>query len=612
MARTRPLTAPQLVTRYERWLGRSADPDALDNVRLLLDVRATYLADDPVCWYPGDICELLLRICPRKVDADPRLLATGPADLRHFLGFLEASGELDGARLGQLLAELDDAAPRFAAAMADRRSWGMAKTAFDGMSEDGVDVTDERAVQAWVDERNAGLAQPSERPGLVLPPVVLAEPDELRRRAAQAPLVQRVGALVAYLGPTGRAVTQTGALKVIDAKALAADCGDEERLLRPAAWMGGINRMADLQGVTEAHSLAVGAGLVDIAAGRARRQPAKPGVADELARAAALATAALEAGVFLAGDRDGFVVAWALQAVEESLAVLLAHLYVTAEPVPVEVLHQLVRIQLPGYVGDDVPMFVSGYLSRVLRRFDRLGMIEQLGWQVPPDRQQIFGDSAVPEPTSVVITPLGTWWAQALFTKLGLRAPLAGELATAGAGELCDGIRAYDEAAIEAEIAAWVAARGDDAACAQLAGLLGSEQLEHRQLALALLDRFDGAPSTVREMLTDERSRPYARFWLESRGHEVDAVHMQPGDLPLLFVEGAVLLVDVPELVPVELADLGSVEEQAALVRELWRVPSPHVRPVLEAIEAEAAPVVRKAARRALHSLRSAQGARNG
>ena len=72
-----------------------------------------------------------------------------------------------------------------------------------------------------------------------------------RRAAAAAPFVVRVGALLSHVGPEGRTTTQTGALRLVDAQALAPTCGDEERLLRPEPWQGQVRRMADLRGVEE-------------------------------------------------------------------------------------------------------------------------------------------------------------------------------------------------------------------------------------------------------------------------------------------------------------------------------------------------------------------------
>ena len=48
---------------------------------------------------------------------------------------------------------------------------------------------------------------------LVLPPVTLASEHELHRATEATPLVERVNALLAYIGPQGRAVTQTGAVR---------------------------------------------------------------------------------------------------------------------------------------------------------------------------------------------------------------------------------------------------------------------------------------------------------------------------------------------------------------------------------------------------------------
>jgi hypothetical protein len=297
----------ELVGRYARWLGGDVDHEDLANLDLMLTVRRDYFDADPLEWGEGDVTELLLGVFPRKVQADPRLLRTGPGVLAAFLGYLEKTGQLRGSGLHQVHAELAEAAPRFAVAMQDSSRFGMAKSLLGSMCADGVDVEDETAVQEWIEAFNDRPY--AERKALtddvvpadlddgptVLPPVSLPGDDELRAAAAAAALVRQVAELLTYVGPEGRAVTQTGALRLIDAKALAATCGDENRLHRQRE----VRRMADLPGVTEAYELALQAGLLDVTSTRVRRNMAQPGVSDELARAAVLATAAVELGVFV-------------------------------------------------------------------------------------------------------------------------------------------------------------------------------------------------------------------------------------------------------------------------------------------------------------------------
>jgi hypothetical protein len=164
----------------------------------------------------------------------------------------------------------------------------------------GGDIADRAALT------DPGMTPMPEPVDIVLPPVSLASEEELRRAAAAAPLVVRVCALPSHLGPDGRPTTQTGALRVADAKALAPVCGDEVRLERPEHFQRELRWMADLPGVEEAYELTLHARLLDQTASRVRRNPGHPGATDELARVAALADAALELGVDV-GDAPDYL-----------------------------------------------------------------------------------------------------------------------------------------------------------------------------------------------------------------------------------------------------------------------------------------------------------------
>ena len=613
----------ELVEQFGRWFPGEPDPEELDNLDLMLTVRWDYLSEQLCTWHEGDITELLLGVFPRKVQSDASLLRDGPRVLERFLSFLEQSGRLRGSGIYQVHAELADVAPKFAFAMTDASRFGLAKSLFASMSTEGVDMEDPRAVEQWIGDFNArsfsdrgaitddvvaGLILPPE-PEVVLPPVTLASEDELRRAATAAPLVVQVEALLAHVGPQGRPVTQTGALRLVDAKALASACGDDERLHRPAHWRGEVRRMADLPGVTEAYLLAVAAELLDVSATRVRRDPSQPGVADPLARSAALAAAALDLGVFL-GDAPHRMEDL-VDAVSGELPGVLSLLYRTGEPVAVE--------ELAGRLADGVGVDPAGsyeweastvrsYLERSFDRFERLGMLERLGVHVSPGRAHLglVGEQV----TSVRLTPLGVWWLQQTLVEFGFRAPVRGALAELGAGELCDGMVGYSVEDGQAELRGWSQARGADEAARQLAALLADAEVTRRLFALHVLDEVPGAEQAVRPLLDDPAARPYARMWLQSRDLDVAGSYLNADDELLLFVDTAGMLVELgagDELVQ-QLPALGEPGRQVDFVRRLWRVDSPFTEPLLQTLADSAPPVVSKAARKALHSLRSARG----
>jgi len=398
-------------------------------------------------------------------------------------------------------------------------------------------------------------------------------------------------------------VTQTGALRVLDAKVLAEACGDSERLHRPEHWQREVRRMADLPGVHEAYELAVRAELLHVSATLVRRDLGSPSAADPTAMAAALATAAVEVGVWVGEVPDH--IADVVEAVGEQLPGVLSALYAAGEPVGTE--------ELAGHVADEIGIpsdsswrsAVRSYLERACARFERLGMLTRLGLHVPPRLAEL--GQAGEQSTSVSLTPLGVWWWRALLAENGVRAPLLGELAVASAGGLADGLQGYSQEDGQAELAAWTAVRGGEEAARQIAALLADADVGRRQFSLAVLADLPDAESAVRPLLDDPVARPYARMWLETNGQEVADSYRHDADDALLFVETAGLILgsagpgELVAQLPGEGRDL-----QVDLVRQLWRVDSPFTGPVLQALATTAPPVLSKAARKALFSFRSA------
>lgn len=361
--------------------------------------------------------------------------------------------------------------------------------------------------------------------------------------------------------------------------------------------------MADLSGVTEAYELAVHIGLIDLTATRVRRDSSQPEATDALVCAFSLADAALELGVFLGDPPDH--VADLVDAVSAELPGVIAVLYAAGEPVAVDELAEQVADEI-GLDDDNWVPTTRGYLERAFERFERLGMLVRLGVHVPPDRQYwgVLGERT----TTVTLTPLGVAWLQQTLPTYGVRAPLVGDLAALPAAELLEGLTGYSLEAGEVELAAWTELRGASEAARQLAELLSDADVGRRQFALAMLDKVPDAESAVRPLLDDATARPYARVWLESHGVPVDDHYYCPEDDLLLFVDTAGVMVEhgaINELVA-QLPGLGSQERQIELVRHLWRVDSPFTSPVLQALAASAPASVSKAARKALHSLRSA------
>ena len=106
-------------------------------------------------WTRADVEEYLLDHYPRKLSADDDLIACTPECVAAFLGFLEERDLLTGDAPAELESACRRLGPRFEWAARDRRRWGPAKAITTQMLAEGVDLGDERAVAAWMDEWGA-------------------------------------------------------------------------------------------------------------------------------------------------------------------------------------------------------------------------------------------------------------------------------------------------------------------------------------------------------------------------------------------------------------------------------------------------------------------------
>ena len=156
--------ARRILNQYERWATeRGLVPDGeadrrRDRIGILIHGRADYLRKpDPTHWRSGDVHELLMQHCAaRQADAWD-LAMYGPTEVRDFLRFLDETERLHpgSTRVSTLLKELDRLTPKFAAAMADKSQWRLAKRVFTAMSADGVDPADQFAADLWAEKFSA-------------------------------------------------------------------------------------------------------------------------------------------------------------------------------------------------------------------------------------------------------------------------------------------------------------------------------------------------------------------------------------------------------------------------------------------------------------------------
>jgi len=114
-------------------------------------------------WTEPDLAQLLLDYVPREVLVDDMLLSELVPAAADFLAFLDERALLAGEPLPELLDACAGLEQPFADAFTTAPSTGPADALVRAMIADGVDLSDEGQVQAWVARYNAGSQADRER-----------------------------------------------------------------------------------------------------------------------------------------------------------------------------------------------------------------------------------------------------------------------------------------------------------------------------------------------------------------------------------------------------------------------------------------------------------------
>jgi hypothetical protein len=142
----------------------AADRSTADLARWFIDFACDYGAGDPLRWSPIAVEILLGDWLPRKAILEPGEIRLLPDVLRRFVRFsAHRKGLADGV-IAETLEAVDHFAPDFTDGMADEGRAGPAKEIAMALRAAGIDLTDESAVERWIDERNEALQ--SSREGL--------------------------------------------------------------------------------------------------------------------------------------------------------------------------------------------------------------------------------------------------------------------------------------------------------------------------------------------------------------------------------------------------------------------------------------------------------------
>ena len=143
--------------------GQLIDEDrevAVDIVRSVAELMAMYQGELPHQWSASALMECLTEDVPRKISADDDYYDAIPDAMIALLEHVADTGELEqGRKLAKLVAS---EAVGIRRAAHDPARWGMAKTVCMAAHAEGVDPTDSRQMEGFVERWNQRVAPPPE------------------------------------------------------------------------------------------------------------------------------------------------------------------------------------------------------------------------------------------------------------------------------------------------------------------------------------------------------------------------------------------------------------------------------------------------------------------
>jgi hypothetical protein len=141
-------------TRWSNATGSAFGPDCFEE---LVHYKWGYLDGHLTRWRCADLDEVLLELFPAKVVVEAEDMGDVVPEAKTFITFLAETGLLDPGsdqpeRLHLHLGKIES---RFVRRMADRRRYSWGKRFWLGAAEAGVDVDDEKALAAYIEDFNA-------------------------------------------------------------------------------------------------------------------------------------------------------------------------------------------------------------------------------------------------------------------------------------------------------------------------------------------------------------------------------------------------------------------------------------------------------------------------
>lgn len=501
---------------------------------------------------------------------------------------------------------------------------GPAAALVRAMLAEGVDLDDQNAIGAWLDDFNArpyderDRILPDSLSDVAVPPLALPDDATLAAAALESSAMTQLVRFLEWIGD-GRPLTDKGNLKRADGRQLidllgTADRFDEtigDRTFRTKS-------TTELPTVDLVYRLAVAARLARRHRGTVKRtrrgtaliRAAGGGDTDAAEVLEAWRTVVLEMvrmGLIRAGREDRYGMLWWAEVLEEDAVGLLCAVAIGGAALSVdrvaEGAHDNVVDEFDHVMTDThrsyLPDAVAHGMGTLVDRLAWLGVATRDGVEVETDEWGYEHRRG----GEVALTPLGSWFVRPVLIAQGIEVPMIGEHAGADADELLDAVVGWPPDAFEAEVRAWASARSDPsedlAAAARHAYGLERPNLVFEALGVI----GEEAVPVVRALGSDAVLRPFARLWLAERGYETpDSV--ATADEPAGVVHSlATLLVGGGHEALCDVARRGDVG--TAQIDQLWRVDDPWTGLVLDALGGVPDKKVAKAARRALFKHRN-------
>ena len=289
-------TKAALIAEFRPWADEhygTDDESLVADAETFLSWRFNYSTGDLADYGLHDVEEFLLGWVPAKFAVGPDEAPILCRSMQAFTEWMALTGRLRGGvdRAARIMTEVDGMVDEVAAALADESNFGISKSmlSLDLTGPDGSPLPDLDALmqsgesiedlQVLLDERmeafnslpfeqrramtdpmfEARAPKPIELPFLFVPP----SPSEVDASIERSELCRQVDAFVRHLGETGMKLTQSGNLRLADARELVTllDTGDEmdpelwgrthkTRMSLELRWLTLIDQVATVAGAT--------------------------------------------------------------------------------------------------------------------------------------------------------------------------------------------------------------------------------------------------------------------------------------------------------------------------------------------------------------------------